>query len=232
MSAKSFLLCVAGCIALAAAPLAGQASSTPQQTQPTVPAATIQQPLRHPYQWHPYAEVTVQMTGVFHQTATSSAVNVSAVRTGGILGGLRYYFTPHLAAEINFAHNLDTFEFTPTKTGVRQGLQTDTNETNVNLVYAVPYLETLHPFLLAGGSLMNFGPANTNANVTVNAAKVQNRLAGVVGAGTDIRLGGGWAVRAQLRMLLFKAPNFSLSPFTTSGTMKRLEPSVGLVYRF
>ncbi len=232
MSAKTLFLCAAGCIAMAAAPLAAQAPATPQQSQPTVSASTIKQPLRHPYRWHSYAEITVQMIGVFHQTASSSTMNMSAIRTGGILGGLRYHFTPHVAAEVNFAHNLDTFEFTPTKPAVRQGLQTDTNEFNVNLVYTVPYLETLHPFLLVGGSYLNFGPSNANANVTVNAAKVQDRPAAVAGAGSDIRLGGGWALRAQLRLLLFKAPDFGLSQFTTTGTVKRLEPSVGLVYRF
>ncbi len=236
MRAKLIMILAGGLMLSTAASLRAQSSSSSSSSSSgsqSITAPVARQRLRHPYRWHPYTDVTLQLTGNFNHQVQNGTVMQNSINTGGILVGLRYHDTPHLAFEINVAHNKDTFEYAFLNTGNTsvQGLQSETNEINVNAVYEIPFMQTFHPFVLGGGSLLNFGPSN-EPTLTVGNAKVQNRPAGVVGFGTDVRLSHAWALRMQVRFLGFRAPDFGLSQYTTKNWMIRTEPSIGFVYRF
>src|SRR5487761_39304 len=201
LKTRLWSLSAAMLVFLRAAPLWSQSSaSAPPASNPGTQSvsATVGKQPRAPRPWQQHVEVTLQMTGNFNRDTSSSTVAQSSINTGGVLAGIRYYQTPHLAFELNVAHDKDTFEYTTLQTGLRQGLQSETNELNLNLVYVLPYLRTLHPFALIGGRLLNFGPSN-QTNVTVANARVQDRGAFTFGFGSDVRLSPHWSIRAQLR---------------------------------
>jgi len=171
-----------------------------------------------------HSEVTAQGMGTFVKQTTQYDAKNTATNSGGFLAGYRYYFTRHIAAEIDYAYALNTqnYRFDTGTTGVNS----HSHEETAAFVYAVPF-KRWSLFGLAGGGAVVFDPKNTAGT------NYQARAAFVYGAGVDYSLTSRLFVRVEYRGLVYDSPDFDkIGLMGYDRTTHRAEPSMGIGYRF
>jgi len=170
------------------------------------------------------SEITAQGMGSFVKETTDSGVKQTTTKTGGFLGGYRFYFTQHLGAEINYGYTLNTQNYTLT-TGIT-GIKSYSHETTGALVYRVPF-KRFSVFGLAGAGAIVFNPKD------MHGVDYQARAAFVYGGGADYNLTHRLFLRAEYRGLIYKSPTYDIAALAGSDrTTHRAEPSMGLGFRF
>ncbi len=170
------------------------------------------------------SEVTAQGMGSFVKETTDSGVKQTTTKTGGFLGGYRYYFTRHLGAEINYGYSLNTQKYA-FSTGIT-GIKSYSHETTGAIVYRMPF-KHWSVFGLAGAGAIVFNPKDMH-NVDYQA-----RAAFVYGGGADYNLTHRLFLRAEYRGLIYKSPTYEMAALSgIDRTTHRAEPSMGIGFRF
>jgi opacity protein-like surface antigen len=79
-----------------------------------------------------------------------------------------------------------------------------------------------------------FNPTSSATDSADPTVSRQYRPAFLYGAGVDVQVNKGMALRAQYRALVYEAPDFfgANVALHTSAAMQTAEPSIGIVYRF
>lgn len=174
------------------------------------------------------SEVSVQGTGFFTKNSDGRGIRQQATDTGGVLVGYRYNINRWLAAEANYGYARNTQSFFG---NVPARVQANVHEVTGSAVVKLPSFAKLQPFVLAGGGALIFDPTG-NAGGTFTGATQETKGAFLYGGGADYRLTNHFALRAEYRGLVYKAPSFNLTSLDTDKVTHVAQPSAGIVFRF
>ncbi|HVJ04777.1 MAG TPA: outer membrane beta-barrel protein [Candidatus Saccharimonadales bacterium] len=178
-------------------------------------------------------DVSVSGIGVYTDTVTGKGVQETATKSGGVLVSFRHFPYHHNGVEVNYSYTKNTQRYSDLSGSQLADVQSSIHEVTGAYVFHVTR-GAVQPFALAGAGLLIFSPTSHALDTADPSITSQKRPAFLYGAGLDVRLNRGLAVRAQYRGLIYKAPNFfgNAVALHTSSAMHMAEPSVGLVYRF
>jgi opacity protein-like surface antigen len=172
--------------------------------------------------------LTIQGSGFFPKETTESGIASKPTYSGGVLAGYRFNINGWLAVEGNYDYfrNSQKYStsagsaFVPTSVHAVTGLAVFKIPTSGLMKYY------LRPYALAGGGAMIFDPRDTNS------VSKQTRGSLVYGAGADMPLARHIAIRVEYRGLVYKVPDFGLSPLRVNKFTHAAVPSAGLVFTF
>jgi hypothetical protein len=170
------------------------------------------------------SEVSVQFFGSFVTSNTVNSVLQTATNSGGVLGNYRFLFSGNQGVEIDYGHTVNT-QLYELQTGPER-VKAGQHEMSAAYVYRRP-LPGMTLWIQAGGGALVFDPSGALG------AAMQTRPAFVYGLGTDFPLGKHFFLRLEQRGLLYSSPTFDMSALKgVARVTNRIEPSVGLGYRF
>ena len=154
-------------------------------------------------------------------------------RAGGFLASYRYGFARMHAVEVNYGYvrNTQNFTFLDTTelTQSSVGIQTSIHEATAAYVFRPGKWWKVNPFLLAGGGGLFFRPSS----VSIYGPASQTKSAFLYGIGADLNvLPHKIGLRVQYRGLLYRAPDFDLTGFSTGGRAHLKQIGAGFVYHF
>jgi opacity protein-like surface antigen len=174
------------------------------------------------------SEIAVQGTGFFTKNSKGHGIRERATESGGVLFEYRYNLNSWLAADVSYAHGLNTQIYSGS---TQARVQANLNQFTGAAVVKLPPLTRLQPYVLAGGSGLVFSPTR-NAGGTLTGTTRQTRGAFLYGVGADYVLSDHISFRIEYRGLVYKAPSFNLSRLNTNAWTRLAEPSAGLAFRF
>lgn len=176
------------------------------------------------------SQVSASFTGNFSKQSEGNDVIQDPTESAGFVASYRFTFHPKMAVELSygFTRNVQNYALSG---AVLVPTQTNINEATAAYVLALRPATRLKPFVLAGGGALIFSPTSTFNN-TASGANMQTRPTFLYGGGADYKLFGGVALRLQYRGLLYKAPNFGVTNFTTDSWGHMAEPSAGVAFNF
>ena len=193
-------------------------------------------------------EVSAQLTGQFTRDSNGFENTQSASNSAGLLVGYRHKIFRWISAEGNYGYSRDTQRYftsgtTPTTgfpfpnlirvLGTPQArVQSDTHQATGGLVFNLPFVKGIRPYVLAEGGALVFAPTrNPFGSVTGTVRDAEGVF--VYGGGFDFPIVSSHLLaRAEYRGLLYHAPDFGLSALNTTNVTHTAQPSVGLAYRF
>lgn len=175
------------------------------------------------------SEISVQGTGFFTKDSDNNGIQNQATQSGGFLIGYRYGIYRWLAAEANYGYSRNTQIYTTGLASAR--IQSNVHEITGAAVVKLPQLARVQPFVLGGGGVLVFDPTN-NAGTTLVDASTQTRGTFLYGAGADYSLTNHWALRAEYRGFVYKAPDFDVPGLNPDSWTHVAQPSAGIVFRF
>jgi outer membrane immunogenic protein len=187
-----------------------------------VTSAALAQEERH--------EVSIQGTGFFTRDTDSNGISRTNTNSGGLLAGYRYRINKWVAAEGDYGFTRNTQLFSA---GVGSGrIQSDVHAITGDVVVNLPLqIGKLSPYVLGGGGALAFRPTQ-NVGGFVPGASPQTQGAFLYGVGADYALSHRFALRAEYRGLVYKAPDFSLPGLNSDSWTHTAQPSAGVVFRF
>ena len=174
------------------------------------------------------SEVSAEGTGFFTKDSNGNGLSNKVTQSGGFQVGYRYNITEWLAAEADYGYSRNTQSYSGSTFG---RVQSDVHAITGVGVVKLPTFNRLKPFALAGAGALVFNPTN-NAGGTFNGADRQTKGDFVYGAGVDYPLNHRFAIRAEYRGFVYKAPSFNLATLKTDSWTHTAQPSAGIVYRF
>lgn len=188
-------------------------------------------------------DFAVSGVGVFNNDSSGTAI-VEAVPTtvtlspGNTLGALltlRYVKSPFIGAEFNYGYARYTDTFTPFGTqpvnGVPSigGVQQNASEYTFGYVAHVRPFFGLIPFASAGLGTIVFRPTPGGGEGLTNQARAAYYYS--VGVEQTV-LSPHFGIRAQVRQVFFKAPDFQTNYLTIQQHTSTFEPGIGFFLRF
>jgi len=176
------------------------------------------------------SEVSLGVTGNFSRQSQGNDVIQEPTQSGGFVASYRFDFRPQMAVELNYAFTRNSQNFTLPGL-VFAPIQTDIHEVTAAYVLGFHVSSRLKPFVLGGGGGLIFSPTSTFNNTSFGAS-TQTKPAALFGGGADYTVYHKIALRLQYRGLLYKAPDFGVSNFTTGAWGLMSEPSAGVVFKF
>jgi hypothetical protein len=209
---SSGLLCVAMCLPGSAA--RGQA----------VPVSGLSRQL---------SRVDLAVSGVGQFTGGVSGTNYlnqpltqDASNTLGALVTLRYIKSPLIGFEGNYGYARYTENFSAYVIG---GAQTKASEYTLGYVAHLPTFVGLQPYVSAGAGSIAFRPTPNGGQ----GLPVQARAAYYYSAGVENTVfSSHFGIRAQVRQVFFKAPDFGQNYLTINKRTSTFEPGIGIFLRF
>lgn len=170
------------------------------------------------------SEVSVQGAGFF----TKNSDGIENPATGAGLIGYRYNGNRWLAVEADYGYARQTQEYLA---GTSKKLKANVHEITGAAVVNLPSSAKLQPFALAGGGALVFDPTGS-ARESFAGATQETEGTFLYGGGVDYRLTSHFALTAQYRGLVYKAPSFNLTGLNTDTWTHTAQPSTGVVFRF
>ncbi len=212
LSVSSVFLCLSMCIAGSTA--RGQAT----------PVTTLDRQL---------SRIDLAVTGVGQFTGDVSGTNYlgksltqKASSTLGALVTLRYIKSPLVGFEGNYGYARYTENFSSYVFG---GAQTKATEYTLGYVAHTPAIFGLHPFASVGAGSIAFRPTPGGGQ----GLPEQARAAYYYSAGVENTVfSNHFGLRAQIRQVFFKAPDFGQNYLTINKSTSTFEPGVGIFLRF
>lgn len=170
-----------------------------------------------------------QMTGgVSGTNYLHQAITQDASTTLGALVTLRYIKSPLLGLEGNFGYARYTENFSA-NLNVVGGAQTKASEYTFGYVVHAPTFFGLKPFASVGAGTIAFKPTALGGQ----GLPEQARLAYYYAAGVENTVfSNHFGVRAQVRQVFFKAPDFGQNYLTMNQHTSTFEPGIGIFLRF
>src|SRR5215470_5073973 len=178
----------------------------------------------------PRNEVSVQGTGFFTKDSDNNGIIQHSSDSGGLLVSYRNRFSRLFGADLSYGYTRSTqLNFTPA--GASR-VQSDIHQTTAALVAHTPgRVLGFRPFALAGAGALTFSPINNFGGIAIGA-DTQAKAAFVYGGGADYDINDHFALRLEYRGLVYKRPDFGLTPLNSDATTHTAQPSAGFVIRF
>jgi hypothetical protein len=205
---------------------------------PTIKAQDSQES-QHPGLDKQLSRIDLAVSGVgnFNKDSSGTAivetvpttVNLSTGNTVGALLTLRYVKSPFIGAEFNYGYARYTDTFTPFGTQPFGGVQQNASEYTFGYVaHARPFFGVV-PFASAGLGTIVFRPTPGGGEGLTNQARAAYYYS--VGVEQTV-LSPHFGIRAQVRQVFFKAPDFETNYLTIQQRTSTFEPGIGFFLRF
>jgi outer membrane immunogenic protein len=176
------------------------------------------------------SDVAVGGTGWFTKDTNGNGVSQSTTNSGGFLASYRYQFGGFSAVgfDYGFTRNSQVFN---TSSFLFAQQQASVHEFTGEYIFKMHHRWKVDPFLMAGGGALFFSPI-TASTQSIPLASERTQGTFLYGLGADYKLMGPVGVRVQYRGLIYKAPDFASTTFSTGSWTHTAEPMVGLTLRF
>ncbi|HUA97699.1 MAG TPA: outer membrane beta-barrel protein [Terracidiphilus sp.] len=164
--------------------------------------------------------------------ASSTDVQVSANRAFGGLVSYRFMITPNSALEANYGITYEnTIHFLVSNIN-HYNVLTRTQEISGAYVRSFVF-KNFNPFLEAGPAGFIFLPIRNSGTQTLDA-KQQTEVGAIWGGGIAYEVSPSWDVRAEIRGMVTKVPDFGDSQINANRWYKIsiYEPVIGVAYHF
>ncbi len=175
--------------------------------------------------------VSLNLAGLINKQSQNGSITLTSTNSVGFLGSAQWKFAPRSSFELSYgrSHNSEVYEQSP----LVYRIKSDVTELSLAYVYTTQFRD-LHPFFLAGGGALIFGPTDTLVNdiSTSFPAVRQTQPAILYGAGVDYPLSPHFALRLQYRGFIYQPPSFQQSRFAIAGHTHTAEPSIGITFNF
>ena len=179
-------------------------------------------------------EVRLGVAGVFNRTAISSdgARRLEPTDSLDFLGSVRWHFSAMHSLEVNIGHtdNSQIYSLSPNVFRIT----TTVTEYSGAYVLSPRRGNRFEPFVFAGAGGLRFSPKNTliDGLPALFGATSQTSLAFLYGGGTEYRLWRVFNLRLEYRGLIYRNPDFSITPLFTGSRGHMAEPAAGIVVKF
>jgi opacity protein-like surface antigen len=178
----------------------------------------------------PPNEVSVQGTGFFTKDSDNNGIVQHTTDSGGLLVGYRNRFSRLFGADLSYGYTRNT-QLDLTSVGASR-IQSNVHQATAALLAHTPgRVLGLRPFALAGVGALTFSPINSFGGIAIGA-DTQAKPAFVYGGGADYDINDHFALRLEYRGLVYKRPDFGLTPLNSDATTHTAQPSAGFVFRF
>jgi len=178
----------------------------------------------------PPNEVSVQGTGFFTKDSDNNGIIQHSTDSGGLLVSYRNRFSRLLGADLSYGYNRNT-QLNFTSAGAFR-VQSNVHQATAALVAHAPgRVFGFRPFALAGAGALTFSPINNFGGIAIGA-DTQAKAAFVYGGGGDYDINDHFALRLEYRGLVYKRPDFGLTPLNSDAITHTAQPSAGFVVRF
>lgn len=173
-------------------------------------------------------------SGVPPSGPVNQTVKLKTSNTVGVLVTARYTKSAWLGFEGNYSYARYTENFSPLgdpnsggqTTG---GIQTNASEYTLGYVAHIPTHYSFQPFVSAGLGSIAFRPTNLGGQ----QLNTQARMAYYYSIGAEKAVfSPHFGLRAQLRQIFYKAPDFGQNYLTINHRTSSLEPGFGFYLRF
>jgi len=210
-SVSSLFLCVITCLAAPAA----RAQAAPE--------TTLQ---RHLSRLDLGVTAIGQITGdVSGTNYLNQPLTEKASTTVGVLVSLRYIKSPLVGLEANYSQARYTENFSQYIFG---GAQTKASEYSLGWVFHAPTFFGVQPFAAVGAGSLAFRPTAGGGQ----GLPTQARAAYYYNVGVDKSVFTHIGLRASLRQVFFKAPDFGQNYLTINQRTNTLEPTIGFYLKY
>jgi hypothetical protein len=177
------------------------------------------------------SEVSANFTGNFQAQASGLGTTDSSSNSGGFLVNYRYHFNTWSALEVDYGRTRYTQFYFPTGGSITS--QTQANLNQVTFSYVVTFGERnfkgIKPYVDVGTGALIFSPVSAG---TTAGSLTQDRATFVAGGGAEWFASKHIGIRAGARVLVYKAPDFTIPAQVTNAVTAQLEPYAGVTFRF
>jgi opacity protein-like surface antigen len=178
----------------------------------------------------PPNEVSVQGTGFFTKDSDNNGIIQHTTDSGGLLVSYRNRFSRLFGADLSYGYTRNT-QLDLTSVGASR-VQSNVHQATAALLAHTPgRVFGLRPFALAGVGALTFSPINNFGGIAIGA-DTQAKPTFVYGGGADYDINDHFALRLEYRGLVYKRPDFGLTPLNSDATTHTAQPSAGFVFRF
>jgi len=174
----------------------------------------------------PSSQITLQGSGLFARSVTDFGVTYKPSTTEGVMAGYRFNIFRWLGVEGDydyFLHDAQKYAFSNSSLSLKTNVNAATGAAVINIPN--PLTKKLQSFVLVGGGAMIFHPSESSFDYQV-------RNAIVFGGGVDFPVTRHFAIRAQAKTFLYKAPDFQNADLKVDKFTQAIVPSAGLVFKF
>ena len=174
------------------------------------------------------SEVSIQGTGFFTSSRDNAGFGKEATDSGGILVGYRYNVNRWLAAEANYGLTQNSQLYFGSLGGAR--VQANVHEITGSAIAKLPTIANVQLYALAGGGALVFDPTDAIGNFIGATRETTGTF--LYGVGGDYNFTRHFAIRAEYRGFIYKAPSFNLSSLNSDTWTYTAQPSAGIVFKF
>jgi opacity protein-like surface antigen len=177
------------------------------------------------------SDVAISGTGFFTNNTNGNGISQTPTNSGGLLASYRYGFGNHSALELNYGYSRNSQVYNNTSIFSFAEQAANVHEFTGDYVLKLRRIRNFHPFVMAGGGALVFSPI-TNTIDSITGASTQARGTFLYGGGLNYNLLRNVGLRLQYRGLIYKAPDFGSSTFSSENWTHTAEPALGLTFRF
>ncbi len=174
------------------------------------------------------SEISIQGTGFFTSSRDHAGFGYEATDSAGVLLGYRHNVKRWLAAEANYGWTQNSQLYFANSGSAR--VQANVHQLTGSAVFKTPTIFNVQLFALAGGGALVFDPTDARSNFIGATRETTGTF--LYGVGGDYNLSRHFAIRAEYRGFIYKAPNFNLSSLNSDSWTHTAQPSAGIVFKF
>ncbi len=161
--------------------------------------------------------------------SSQTNVQVSANGSFGLLASYRFMLTPSAALEANYGitYQNKIHIYYPSQ---NYQVLTRTQEISAAYVRYFTYRK-FNPFIEGGPAALVFLPIRNSGTTSIDAQQ-QITLGAMYGAGIAYEISPSFDIRAEMRGLVTKVPQFGVSAWATNKWYNIYNPTIGVAYHF
>lgn len=171
-------------------------------------------------------QISVGAGAVITRKTTVNGVKFEPTSAGAYEASYRYRILRHLSAQVDydFFMNAQKYLASGQQTAIRSQVHVLTG--SAVFTFGTPFSKRMESFISVGGGALVYVPRDANglAKQTINQFSI--------GGGDDFLLTHKVRIRAEVKGLTYKAPDFGFASIRTNKYVNTVIPTLGVVYSF
>lgn len=163
---------------------------------------------------------------VVTRKTTVNDVKYEPTSAGDYEVSYRYRLTKHIAAQGDYDLFINTQKYLAGGDLTSVGVYTHAATASAVVTFGNPLSKRFESFITAGGGALIFEPRN---EASLNRQSVGQFS---IGGGDDFLLSQHLRIRAQIKGIMYKAPDFGISGVHTDKYVQTVLPTIGIAYSF
>lgn len=158
--------------------------------------------------------------------ATIGDVKYEPTSAGDYVVSYRYRLTKHISAQGDYDLFINTQKYLVGGDLTSIGVYTHAATGSAVVTFGNPLSKRFESFITVGGGALIFEPRNESNLSSQTVGQFS------IGGGDDFLLSRNLRIRAQIKGVIYKAPDFGLSSIHTDKYVQAVLPTIGIVYSF